>query len=258
MSLKTKILRSFGQFNQVTARARQHFTSALMSRCYTALPFLFEGVLGRAAPGAGSQMVHAQDHGRYGGRPLPRNLVWGGDIGWGDVSTNSRVAMYYQNVTGGDVGTWISFAKGLSSPLDSLPWMFEGYVSPGIDTATGNAVGGSAMALEAHLIVVVNQPVSLDDVDFRIKNVTTGAEQILSSQYSSIQTVTPGLSSSDHYYDLEFTDVPCIEDEWNRFEVKLNAHVTSHAWLEFAASAETRNRSEPDSDGSNQLRNLTF
>lgn len=260
MSLKAKILRSFGQFDQQAARARKHFTAALMSKAYSGLPFLFEMVSGRAAPGAGSQLIHSQDHGRYGGRPLPRNLVFGGDIGWGDDSAASRVALFYVAATTGPlIGDWFSFGEGLSAPLDSLEWLFEGYVSPGIDTPSGNATDGSTMGLETDLIVVVNQPAGTGDVHFRVKNVTSGAEQLLSgSQESSVVTVSPGASSTDLYYNIEFDDVPCIGDEWNRFDIQFKADAASHVWLEFVNGYETRERSEPAGNGSSNLRTLTF
>ena len=87
---------------------------------------------------------------------------------------------------------------------------------------------------------------------------TTGTEQILSTEYSSVQTVTPSVGATDLFYDLAFTDVPCIEDTWNRFDVQVKADVTSHVWLEYAVCAETRSRSEPESAGASNLKTLTF
>ena len=259
MALLNQVVKAWGLFEQELAQARKHYSSTVMARVFSSLPFIFEGALDRPAPGSGSQVIKGQNHAFDGGRPISRNMVFSGDVGHGADNASSRVGLHFIDITTGLGVTWHDIHSQAGAPFQDVPWEFQGYVSPGIDTALSNANDLSPCGLVCYTIVVINQPLAVGNVSFRWQNVTPNASQILTSgRESSVIVRNPGISATDTFFDETFTDLPCIGAAYNRFNFQILANVRTQVWLMSVVCTETRQRSAPNSAGTLNLRNEAF
>ena len=255
MGLRQRVQQAFGVFEQEAIRARAHFNSQITGRPYQGLPFLFESILDRAAPGAGAQLICGQDHGEDGGRPIPRNLVCSADIGKGIDTASTPSPLYTLSYTGGS--GWVNINDGVSSPMD-VDWIDAGYVSPGIDSSV-DAISGNPCYLAARVIVQVQTLSSIVEWSFRWVNVTDGAVDILGA--SSVQSDTEGFAPSSptafYYVALTFSQIPCLEARYNRFMFQCSCPNDGSVRLVSYTITETRTESEPESSGTAIIRDLT-
>lgn len=255
MTLKSKVIRGWGYFDQAAIRIRRRFAAALLMHPYGSLPYLFEGILSRGAPGAGAQQVQGQDHFKTGsgGRDLPRNLVFGADIGYGVAAAGPRVELYYLNLSAD--ATWHDLDEQSAAPVLGQDFNFQGYVSPGIDTPSRNANDGNPCGLEGYTLIYTEQA-GMGDAYLRWKNVSPDAADILSSIYSTSKTFSLSGVFQQQWHAVDHDDIPVIGGIFNRFKLQIQTDLSAQFWVAFVASAETRFRSGPISAGASNFRTL--
>lgn len=261
--MSQRIIRAWGLFEQELVRARRRYSSTLMARVYSSLPFVFETTLDRAAPGSGIQAMKGHDHTENGGRALPRNLVFSADVGRGDGSQSSPLdtdsGLYYFNY-GALLSGFENFHEwsGNSAAVQGQGYQFAGWVSPGIDTTDATANDGSAAGLECSCIIAANQGTNVP-IQFRWENVSEQASVLLpGGVYSSTVDVNLAATGTYEFHEVKFDDLPCIGGVRNKFNLQLTAEATTAAWLFAVVCYESRDRSAPQSSATNNLRTQTF
>lgn len=256
--MTSRIIKSWGLFEQTLVQARRRYSSTLMARVFSSIPHIAEGLLDRSAPGSGTQTIKGHDHGESGARGISRNLVFSADVGHGTDSGSTRKGLYYVSTS---ASTYVNFHEDSSAPVEvqGQGYQFAGWVSPGVDNES-TAVDGNPIGLECEAIIVLNCLTAIDDINFRWENATEQAGQILTSNgpYSSAQTVRLGATGTPTFAVLNFDDVPCIENTRNKFNLQINAGIAVNCWLMSVVCFESRERSEPQSLGSYNLRARTF
>lgn len=255
MAFGQTVIKAWGLFEQTLVQARRHMSSTVMSRVFASLPFLFEGTLDRAAPGGGSQTIKGQNHAFDGGRQISRNLVFSADIGHGGTNAVGPLGVHSLTVSAG-FGVFKDVHE--TSARLSNTYQFRGYVSPGVDTSE-TANDAAPIGLENYLIMQVQSLIGLDPIDFRWENVSEGATEILTGGVnSSIITVTNTGLGVFEFFELDFIDVPCIENAYNRFNLQVRVQELTTIRLMSVTCPETRARSAPKSAGTLNLRTETF
>lgn len=261
--MSQRIIRAWGLFEQALVQARKRYSSTLMARVYSSLPYLFETTLDRAAPGSGVQAMKGHDHTENGGRALPRNLVFSADVGRGDGSQSSPLdtasGLYYYNY-GALLADFRNFHEwsGNSAAVQGQGYQFAGWVSPGIDTADAIANDTRDAALECSCIIAANQGTNVP-IDFRWENVSEQASVLLpGGVYSSTVSVNLASTGTYEFHEVKFDDIPCVGGVRNKFNLQLETTATSAVWLFAVVCYESRDRSAPQSSASNNLRSQTF
>tara|TARA_Y100000310_G_scaffold28414_1_gene27058 strand:+ start:924 stop:1697 length:774 start_codon:yes stop_codon:yes gene_type:complete len=257
--MSQRIIRAWGLFEQTLVQARKRYSSTLMARVYSSLPFLFEGALDRAAPGSGVQVIKGHDHTENGGRALARNLVFSAGVGWAGQSQSSLAAgmgLYYCTGTGGSYTNFHEYTLN-DDPIKNMAYQFAGWVSPGVDSEF-DANDGSTVGLECEVVIAVAPSSSDETFNLRWENVSEGADVLLTGGvYSTAQSVSVLVADGETYHAVKFDDLPCIGGSRNKFSLAMDADISS-VWLMSVICYESRARSAPESSASNNLRTQTF
>lgn len=224
------ILRGFGELANDMIQISRRGVSAIAVRMYAAGNALFEALTGDPASGATRRDVASHDHTPGKGLVIPRGGCCFGDIGE-DLSTSSA---WSNTIAIADMGSYFAIIPREPN--------FKVFVTPGIDSGI-TALHGGGCQLENYILVEVDLTGGATSVDFRWYNRTTNS-------YSAVQNVA---SSSVSW--LSFSDIPTEGGIWNDLDLEIRGNgpggssVARVSMYSFSM-AETRLRSQPQSDGS--------
>jgi len=220
------VISSFGLLSQEKIQTTKRLSSFLGALGFGATNALYELILGIAPPAGQYPLFIPHDHCEYG-IALPRASVYSHSTdesdNWGFSTTGSD---YYHYHRGGTPDSLIHSADTRGNGCYDIAL----YVTPNMT------------ALEAKVLADINN----GDASFRFHNRTTN------TQSSAIATTGTGMQW------VSFTDIPVKAGAWN--QIDFEAKSTSSSDFIYVIDmniAETRNHSQPSSDGVNILTSLT-
>lgn len=223
------ILRGFGELSNDMVQISRRGVSAIAIRMFSAVNALFESLTKDPATGATRRDIAGHDHTPGNGIVIPRGSCWSMDIG----EDLGAAQVWSRAIAIGEMGFYVTLIP--REPNLKL------FVTDGIDSAL-TAIHGGPCYLDARMLFDIDLTGGGTSVDIRLFNRTTNS-------YSNVVNLTGGNSWAS------FSSIPIRGGIWNEFDIEVRGNggggsSVNRVSLFCANIAETRDRSQPQSNGS--------